>query len=229
MSLNERLHKATVTDDLCEAASLLDQGADIEIQVNDFAGVGPGSARGAPLRFAAEYGRLSMVQLLLDRGANVHAQNDIALRLASIDGHAAVVALLLDRGADIHAENDDAIRWAALRGQTAVVSLLIDRGADPRAANDQALIEAANRGHADTVALLIRRVEYPSATLADFRDSAIDKALSGIVAVIDSYRQLLKLRAVNAATMAGSDTATNAADPNAASSPELDKRLPWRL
>ena len=40
-----------------------------------------------------------MVRLLLDRGANIHANNDEALRISAQYGHVEVVRLLLDRGA----------------------------------------------------------------------------------------------------------------------------------
>ena len=47
------------------------------------------------------------MKLLLDYGADVHADNDLALRWATKDGHLDVVKLLLDSGADIHAIGDD--------------------------------------------------------------------------------------------------------------------------
>ena len=48
-----------------------------------------------------------MVRLLLDRGADVHAENDEALRAARRNGHEAVIALLLERSADANAHGSD--------------------------------------------------------------------------------------------------------------------------
>src|SRR3990172_8474336 len=88
---------------------------------------------------AAEKGYLSLVKEVLDRGADIHAENDQALRWAAEKGYLDVVKLLLDRGADIHAENDYALRLAAEYGQLDVVKLLLDRGANIHAGDDIAL------------------------------------------------------------------------------------------
>jgi hypothetical protein len=83
----------------------------------------------AALRRAALGGHLQAVELLLDHGADVHADGDCALRSASANGHTAVVQLLLQHGANVHAGNDAAL-WLALQfSYTAVVELLIQHGA----------------------------------------------------------------------------------------------------
>ena len=56
---------------------------------------------------------LLYVNVLLAAGANVHAQNDMALRVASKKGHVDVVQILLAAGADVHAQNDTALLWAS--------------------------------------------------------------------------------------------------------------------
>ena len=55
---------------------------------------------------STEIGFLPGVKLALERGADVHADNDGALRWASKNGHKDVVELLLKNGADIHAYDD---------------------------------------------------------------------------------------------------------------------------
>ena len=87
---------------------------------------------------AAAQGDASSVALLLDRGADIEASNDIGwtpLHLAAAhNAEPAVAALLLDRGADIEARDNDG--WmplhmaAANNAEPAVAALLIDRGAD---------------------------------------------------------------------------------------------------
>ena len=40
-----------------------------------------------------------------------------------------MVRLLLDRGADIHADNEGALLWAREKGHAAIEALLLERGA----------------------------------------------------------------------------------------------------
>ena len=112
---------------------------------------------GGPLRRAATNGQLKTVKLLLDRGADVHADNDNALRSAAENGQLESVRLLLDRGADIHVQNDTALRWAAEHGHSKIVALLLDRGADIHADNDIAVRTAVANNCPETVRVLLDR------------------------------------------------------------------------
>jgi ankyrin repeat protein len=73
-----------------------------------------------------------MVQLLLDRNADIQAKNNTdytALHLAAENGHEATVRLLLDRKADINAKLDDsrtALQLAIEKGHEATIQLLSD-------------------------------------------------------------------------------------------------------
>lgn len=49
---------------------------------------------------------------------------DCALRWASEYGHTEVVGLLLEKGADVHANDDEALRLASRNGRTEVVVVL---------------------------------------------------------------------------------------------------------
>jgi ankyrin repeat protein len=62
--------------------------------------------------------------LLLEHGADVHANYDYALKWASHYGHTEIVKLLLEYGADVHVGNDYALRLASEKGHTEVVKLL---------------------------------------------------------------------------------------------------------
>ncbi len=104
------------------------------------------------LEQSATNGFKAGVKKALDRGADIHADNDYALRWAARAGHKDVVELLLNRGADVHARNDWTLRWAAERGHKDVVELLLDRGANVN--EYYALLLAANNGHKDIVELL---------------------------------------------------------------------------
>jgi len=57
------------------------------------------------LREASGQGHADLVALLLEHGADVHADNEYALRVASDNAHADVVALLLEHGAKAEAEH----------------------------------------------------------------------------------------------------------------------------
>jgi ankyrin repeat protein len=62
------------------------------------------------LHVAARYGRLAIVQVLLDQGADVHfksSSGDIALHLAAEAGYKDVVRLLLEAGSDGRAKNNE--------------------------------------------------------------------------------------------------------------------------
>jgi hypothetical protein len=99
---------------LCNAASfghlhaaelLLDAGAD----VNAFVLLGMDSDKMPfrPLHCASYSGHADIVQLLIQRGANVRAYGDHALQLASLHGHADVVQLLIQHGAVMPPEEED--------------------------------------------------------------------------------------------------------------------------
>jgi WD40 repeat protein/ankyrin repeat protein len=91
-----------------------------------------------PLHVAVEYGHLSTVEMLLERGAPVNTvmadgSKRTALHLACATGAVAIIGLLLDRGADVRARTSDG--WTALleavNVSLEVVSNLLARGADP--------------------------------------------------------------------------------------------------
>jgi len=102
----------------------------------------------------ANHGKTEWVEYLLNRGADVHAENDWALRSASYNGHVEVVKLLLNAGADVHARADYALRWASGNGHVEVVKLLLNAGADVHASDDLALRWASGNGRTEIVKLL---------------------------------------------------------------------------
>src|SRR5438876_2909208 len=79
--------------------------------------------------------------LLLEKGANVHTEDDAggtALNwIARIGQYAVVRLLLLDKGANIDARDgagETALYWAATNGHEAVGQLLVEKRADGVAA-----------------------------------------------------------------------------------------------
>ena len=121
-----------------------------------------------PLSWATENGREAMVELLLERGADLESKDaeygQTPLSWAAENGHEAVVKLLLERGADVDSKNEwgrTPLSWAAENGHEAVVELLLERGADLES-KDQSfgqtpLSWAAENGHEGVVELLLER------------------------------------------------------------------------
>ena len=134
-----------------------------------------------PLHFAAQNGHLEVVRLLLERGANVNAQNTdelwwrerrTPLHFAAQNGHLDVVRLLLERGANVNAETSGVAGWtplhfAAQNGHLEVVRVLLERGANVNAqttlfwedadARRTPLHYATKNGHLEVVRLLLER------------------------------------------------------------------------
>jgi ankyrin repeat protein len=115
---------------------------------------------------AAKQGRKEVVQLLLDRGADVNLTStygDTPLVEAAKQGRKEVVQLLLDRGADVNLTpkyGDTPLVGAAKQGRKEVVQLLLDRGANMNLTStfgDTPLVEAAKQGHKGVVQLLLDR------------------------------------------------------------------------
>jgi ankyrin repeat protein len=87
-----------------------------------------------PLEIAAGAGHVEVVELLLDRGAEIQNKGQWSpLEFAATEGHARVVKLLLDRGADVDLRDSmgsTPLHAAAGAGHLAVVKLLLEQRAD---------------------------------------------------------------------------------------------------
>jgi len=108
-------------------------------------------------QWASENGHLEVVKLLVEKGADIHADNDNALRWASKNGHLEVVEFLVEKGADIHANNDGALKWASKNGYLEVVEFLVEKGADIHANNDCSLRQASANGRLEVVEFLVEK------------------------------------------------------------------------
>ncbi len=87
---------------------------------------------------AAYDGRLDILQLLLDAGADVNSPNGWALQTAAEEGHKNIVEELLKRGAEVNSftTNDNfaagtALQGAAESGKQEIVALLLQHSANP--------------------------------------------------------------------------------------------------
>jgi tankyrase len=95
-----------------------------------------------PLTYAAIYGHVEVVRVLLEGGANVdraEGKGSTALHYAALYGRLDMCCLLLDWGAKVDRLNEwknTPLHYAAENGHLSVVELLVDRGADVKVKND---------------------------------------------------------------------------------------------
>jgi ankyrin repeat protein len=83
------------------------------------------------LHVAAKSGHVSMVKLLLDKGATINIQDEsgnTALHYASANGKKDMVKLLLEKGADasvVNAKEQKAIDYSNIKGYNEITELLL--------------------------------------------------------------------------------------------------------
>ena len=99
-------------------------------------------------------GDLENVKLALEKGANVHCDQDKPLIFSSIKGYTEIVKLLLDNGAYVHMWQDYSLIWSSTKGYTDTVKVLLEYGADIHVNNDEPLRKSEQNGHTETVELL---------------------------------------------------------------------------
>ena len=96
-AVNKCLNDSIIAGDLEKTKSLLEEGSDFNYR----------NQKGDSfLMLASRHGHLSIVELLLSKGANIHDKSTTngysSLLLASRQGHLKIVELLLSKGANIH-------------------------------------------------------------------------------------------------------------------------------
>jgi len=151
------LAEAVKTGDHETARALLRAGAPVN------AAEGDGMTA---LHWAASKGKLALVKLLIDAGANVHATtrlgNYTPLLLAAEHGHAGAIQALLAAGAKVDAVDStgtSALMLAAAAGSADAIRLLIAAGAEPddreTAMGQTALMFAAAENRVNAIKALI--------------------------------------------------------------------------
>ena len=148
------------------------------------------------LMAAANNGHTSVVDSLVDAGANVNATNrqgiSALMRAATQDG-AAVVSRLIASNADPNQRDvrgDTALSFAAARGRRGNLVLLLDAGAQPDAI-DRAFVSAAQYGEQEAARLLLDR----GANVEKVGSEALVRAITqdGSSAVSDKVRFVIDM------------------------------------
>lgn len=156
------LHKAIEANDLAEVKRILDSGMSVNVRVenNTF-------NTGTPLHTALWSGHKDIVMELLNRKADVLAENQIgqtALWVAAQRGYANIVQLMLEMGAKEvinkcdQSNSKTPLRTAIANFHVATAAILIAYGADVTIAQDDGetpLHSAASGGYYDLVQLMI--------------------------------------------------------------------------
>src|SRR5580698_5076876 len=118
-----------------------------------------------PLHYAALYGNLESVRILLDRGANLNARNKSdATPLIFAAYNFEKTRLLVEKGADVNAHSSRGMTplkvAASVHGNIATLRYLLDKGAEVKQIDESgadALQIAALKGDADMVRLLLEK------------------------------------------------------------------------
>ena len=94
-----------------------------------------------------------ILEFLIEKGADVNAQNGIPLLNTSIDGGYNATRVLLEGGADVHAMDDLALINAAknIYFGGGVIKLLLRYGANPHAQNDIILKNAIKNNDSQAI------------------------------------------------------------------------------
>src|SRR5260370_37471227 len=147
-------------NDLASLKSSLAKGAAVDTR----------DQRGTPLLMhAAAVGSPEAVKLLLDKGADVNARNELeATPLILAAGNVEKARMLVEKGAGVNAQSNlgspPLIIAAGCDGSAPTVKLLLDKGADPNVKDKRgniALVAAATADNLDSVKLLLAKGAGP--------------------------------------------------------------------
>lgn len=152
---------------------------------------------------AAQRGIVSVVQVLLDEGANINAKTndgDTALIIAALEGHADIVTLLTEKGADVNTKKNDgwtALMAAVLGEKVDIVRYLMNKEADINATTNDggtALMAVAQLGNVDITLALLEKG-------ANINAKATNGATPLIQATQEGHVEVVKILLANGADM----------------------------
>jgi ankyrin repeat protein len=152
---SDRFYQAIRNNDLSSLRTLIKTS---DVNIKD-------QRESTPLMYAAAYGSLDAVKLLLDAGADVNAKNafDVTALLWCAN-ELAKVRSLIEKGANVNARSKQGrtalLIAAAHDGNSQTVKLLIEKGADISARDQMqksALLEAAEANDTDSIRLLLAK------------------------------------------------------------------------
>lgn len=176
----ERMGVRYTADAFGEQAKSDDAGALQVVQLFLKAGMNPNAKNRegqTALQLAAREGRVPIVKVLLDNGADVNP----ALPWAAAHGQAEALNLLMGKRPS-QAAVKTALRVAAGNGHTRIVEALLDSGADVNASDEDStpLMAAAKAEYPETVRLLLSRGAEVNVKQAKTAWTALHSAAHGV-------------------------------------------------
>ena len=162
-------------DEVGKVRAWLDEGLDPDYQ---------GGQLGSGLMIAAWHGRIDMMALFVERGANPRRANrngEQPLQLAAWNGHQEAVKWLLEHGAVLNRDGNQwgALHYAVFNGHKELAKYLIERGAEVNAPSPNGttpLMLAAREGRDELVRTLFEAGADPRSK-NDWGDTALIMAM----------------------------------------------------
>ena len=156
-AMNKNLHLPASEGDLDKVRMEIEGGR--KVDTKDAAGQ-------TALMYAAETGRIEVIEYLLSQGADVNAKSGLlgagtALNYAAAANRPQAIELLLASGANVNAvspaRKESALMYAAARGYLDVVKLLLEKGADSSLKNndDETALDLARKQNQQAVVQLL--------------------------------------------------------------------------
>ncbi len=186
LTWGDEIHDAAHQGDLAKIKTLLTANPQL-INAKD-------ARKSTPLHFAADNGSIEVIELLLEKDADLRAidvDGDTPLHWAAFAGHQVVVELLIAAGAEINRKNKKdrtPLEYAVRRGHTNVVDLLLAKGAKIPLTGDKRrtlLHCAAANGQNGLVTLMISKGVNILSRSNDGGTLLHNAAMGGLSGIID--------------------------------------------
>jgi len=158
----QNIHEAVEKGDLARVKELVEKNPEL---ANARATGQYAYLKFTPLHFAAWKGHKDIIQYLIKKGADIHAQDSDGsspLYWAANFGHEEIVTTLIKNGAEVNSQNNFGItplHGAAFKGYTDIVKLFIEKGSEINVKNNYQgrtpLQNAIEAGHSEIVKILL--------------------------------------------------------------------------
>ncbi|XP_071441573.1 oxysterol-binding protein-related protein 1-like isoform X2 [Hetaerina americana] len=171
MELQEILLYSTRHGDIPMVQELLDAKKAEKITLNiSCRGKNKSNFGWTPLHLASYFGHLTVVELLLDHGADINAINDAgdtALHKAAFIGREDLVLVLLGRGADVSVPNGEGLTPREVGRDPEVCKLLAAAEMTEARRREEALLAGARQGDMKSVAAMLKQDKPPNINCVD--------------------------------------------------------------